>query len=251
MALFDAVGRALGEPCWARFGGEGVTLETDLTLVTGTAEATARAARAAVAKGIHTLKVKVGALSPLADAERMLAVAGEAPNATLLADANAAWTADEALAFLGELERLRVPLALLEQPVAADDLSGLVRVQERTSALVCADESARSAADVVELARRRAVRAINVKTQKTGVVEAIDVLAVARAAGLQVMIGGMVESVLSMSFSACLAAGRAEFVDLDTPMFIAAHPFVGGYEQRGAELDLSGIRAGHGVRLRG
>ena len=69
------------------------------------------------------------------------------------------------------------------------------------------------------------------------------------AGGLSLMIGGMVESSLAMSFSAHLAAGLADFryVDLDTPMFIAESPFRGGFEQKGAVLDVAHVRAGHGV----
>ena len=53
--------------------------------------------------------------------------------------------------------------------------------------------------------------------------------------------------------SACFAAGQGgfEFVDLDTPLFLASSPFLGGFTMRGALLDLSALKSGHGVRLRG
>jgi hypothetical protein len=65
------------------------------------------------------------------------------------------------------------------------------------------------------------------------------------------MIGGMLESTLAMTTSAQFAAGQGgfEFVDLDTPLFLASSPFCGGFTQRGAGLDLSGIDSGHGVSL--
>jgi L-Ala-D/L-Glu epimerase len=93
---------------------------------------------------------------------------------------------------------------------------------------------------------------LNIKLMKMGVVEAIDVVGVARAAGLGLMIGGMVESILAMSCSACFAAGIGgfRFVDLDTPMFLAENPFRGGFVQRGAMLSLAEIGAGHGVEPR-
>ena len=64
------------------------------------------------------------------------------------------------------------------------------------------------------------------------------------------MIGGMVESILAMSFSANLAAGNGgfDFIDLDTPLFIAEHPFIGGFAQTGGTLQLADV-AGHGVNL--
>ena len=86
---------------------------------------------------------------------------------------------------------------------------------------------------------------------KSGVVEALAIWNVATSAGLKIMIGGMLESVLAMSFSAHFAAGLGGFtyVDLDTPMFIREHPFVGGFEQEGARLSVARVEAGHGVTV--
>ena len=63
------------------------------------------------------------------------------------------------------------------------------------------------------------------------------------------MIGGNVESILAMTFSACFAAGLGGFkyADLDTPLFLAENPFEGGYVRTGGMLDVSDITAGHGV----
>jgi L-alanine-DL-glutamate epimerase-like enolase superfamily enzyme len=63
------------------------------------------------------------------------------------------------------------------------------------------------------------------------------------------MIGGMVESILAMSVSACFATGLGGFkyVDLDTPMFITDSPFSGGFRQTGPEIDVRPISTGHGV----
>jgi hypothetical protein len=63
------------------------------------------------------------------------------------------------------------------------------------------------------------------------------------------MIGGNVESILAMTMSACFAAGLGGFgyADLDTPWFLAANPFSGGYVARGGTLSVGHISAGHGV----
>jgi L-Ala-D/L-Glu epimerase len=90
---------------------------------------------------------------------------------------------------------------------------------------------------------------LNIKLMKMGIAEALDVVGIARAAGLGLMIGGMVESILAMTCSACFAAGLGgfTFVDLDTPMFLAVNPFDGGFAQQGATLALDQIAMGHGV----
>jgi L-alanine-DL-glutamate epimerase-like enolase superfamily enzyme len=73
--------------------------------------------------------------------------------------------------------------------------------------------------------------------------------AAARALGLGLMIGAMVESPLAIATSASLAAGQGgfSFVDLDTHLFMRDIPLSGGFVQSGPLLDLSGIAAGHGV----
>jgi hypothetical protein len=71
----------------------------------------------------------------------------------------------------------------------------------------------------------------------------------ARAAGLELMIGGLVETRLAMTTSACLAGGVGgfTFVDLDTPLFIAKDPFKGGFADDWPRLGLAAIERGHGV----
>jgi len=143
----------------------------------------------------------------------------------------------------------RSRVALFEQPTGKHDLDGLRQVRELGGTAVAADESAASAADVLALIAARAVDVINIKTMKCGIVEALDMIALARSGGLGLMIGGMVESQLAMSVSACLAAGNGGFgfVDLDTPWFMKNAPFEGGFEARGATLHVAHIDAGHGV----
>ena len=249
MALVDAVARQHGVPLWLHFGGVGSEVHTDLTITAGGAAHASEAATRALARGISTLKVKVGGLSPQADAERMQAVQLAAPGAHLLADANGGYSVAEALQFLTELERRGVPLDLFEQPVEPRDWLALLALVPRERVLLCADESARSADEVLALALAGALPAVNLKPMKTGVAETLRIWHIARAAKARLMIGGMVESPLAMSFSAHLAAGLGgfDFVDLDTPMFMTSHPFQGGFVQHGARLDVSHVAAGHGV----
>ena len=164
-------------------------------------------------------------------------------------DANGGYDAGSALQLLARLRAASVPIALFEQPVPAGDLDGLARVTLEGGVRVCADESARSKEDVVEIARRHAAHAINIKLMKCGVVEALDMWTLAEAHGLGRMIGGMVESILAMSFSAHFAHGLGgfSFVDLDTPLFIEGSPFVGGFQLEGARLSLASIERGIGV----
>jgi L-alanine-DL-glutamate epimerase-like enolase superfamily enzyme len=252
-AVLDAWTRQAGIPLWAFFGGAGASLETDMTITTGTVEQAAAAAQAILARGIHTIKIKIGGGGVGLDVERVCAIHAAAPDAPLILDGNGGYTADYALGLMALLKQQGVPVALLEQPVRRDDWEGLLQVARWAGAPLAADESLSSAADALRIAGEQAAQVLNIKLMKCGIVEALDIATIARTAGLGLMIGGMVESMLAMTVSACFAAGQGgfAFVDLDTPLFMAENPFDGGMVYQGGRLDLSGILAGHGVTPRG
>jgi L-alanine-DL-glutamate epimerase-like enolase superfamily enzyme len=117
-------------------------------------------------------------------------------------DANAAWDAASALRVLKEIAPLRIEL--VEQPVAREDLDGLSFVRARSPIPVFADESCHHLADIARLAGR--VDGVNLKLMKTGGIrEALRMIHAARAHGMQVMLGSMVESSLALSAAAQLA----------------------------------------------
>lgn len=252
-ALFDALCRSAGLSLWSFFGGDEPELETDITVPTGDAEHAHSSALRAAQAGFRTLKVKVGGAALALDVARLQAIHEAAPDAALILDANASLSAEAALELLAALGPLRRSVVLFEQPCAADDLAGLATVERDGAVPVAADESARSARDVARIAERKAASVVNIKIMKTGLVEAWDMIACARSHGLGLMVGGMVETELAMTTSACLAAGIGgfRFVDLDTPLFMAARPLAGGFAQHGPKLALSHIEAGHGVAFLG
>ena len=80
----------------------------------------------------------------------------------------------------------------------------------------------------------------------------MDIVSIARSAGLDLMIGGMVESRIGMGFAAHFAAGIGEFswIDLDTPLLLAEDPVEGGYRVDGARYLLDIEQPGHGGRFK-
>ena len=98
--------------------------------------------------------------------------------------------------------------------------------------------------------QRRAVEILHAQNRRAA--RALDIVAATRACKLLPMIGGMVETRLAMGTSACIAAGLGglAFIDLDTPLFLAADPFTGGYVYEGSALDLRPIIVGHGCTPR-
>jgi L-alanine-DL-glutamate epimerase-like enolase superfamily enzyme len=250
MALLDALTRSAGVPLGKFFGGAETVLETDMTVTTGSPEDAAEDARAIRARGIRMIKVKVGCKEgPLYDLARLVAIRDVAPDSPLILDGNAGLSRAAASELVRGLKAQDIVPALLEQWLPKGDLAGANALAEESGWLVAADESVTSAADARRVVAERAAQVINIKLMKAGLAEALDIASVARESGLGLMIGGNVESILAMTVSACFAAGQGgfRFADLDTPFFLAANPFNGGYAIRGGVISVDHITAGHGV----
>ena len=154
----------------------------------------------------------------------MAAVRAARPDARLFVDANAGWAPADAVERIHALARFN--LELVEQPVARDDIEGLGYVQARIPLPVVADESLRSEADLEAIAAA-GVRAINLKLMKVGGLSpALRILRRARALGLRVMLGCMIETSIGATAMAHLA-GLADWLDLDSPLLVANDPFDG------------------------
>jgi len=251
MALLDASCRARGTSLFQHFGGRQSKLLTDITIPTGSADRAAEAARRAVAQDFRTLKVKVGGHAFDHDLGRLWAIAAAAPGARLLLDANASLPAEEAIELVRDLGPQKSQVVLFEQPCLRGDFTGARRVRE-AGIRVAADEDARTLEDVTRLHAERAADVINFKLTKSGVSRTLSMIAEARRLGFGLMLGGMVETRLCMTFSACIAGGLGGFeeLDLDTPLFMKDDRLKGGFEQRGPELDLLPVALGHGVTRR-
>ncbi len=252
MALLDALTRREGLPLWRFFGGAGTELETDMTVTTGSPEESASAAGEIRARGMRTIKVKVGgAAGPAHDLARLRAIREAAPEAALILDGNAGLSRVAAADLVRGLKAAGIAPVLLEQWLAKDDHAGARELAEFSGWRLAADEAACTAEDVARLAEAGAAQVVNIKLMKAGIAVALDLAEAARRAGLGLMIGGNVESRLAMTCSACFAAGLGgfEFVDLDTPLFLAADPFAGGMRYEGARISLGDISAGLGMSL--
>jgi L-alanine-DL-glutamate epimerase-like enolase superfamily enzyme len=152
------------------------------------------------------------------------AVRAARPDVTLYIDANAGWTADEAIREIDRMVELGV--ALVEQPTAKNDYEGMGRVQAACAVPVVADESVQTMADVERLAAA-GVGGINLKLMKVGgLAPGLAMLRRARELGMGIMLGCMVETSIGATAMAHLM-GLADWLDLDAPWLIANDPFDG------------------------
>jgi L-alanine-DL-glutamate epimerase-like enolase superfamily enzyme len=182
--------------------------------VEGTADKTRRAGRYGI------LKVKVGGADDLARLE----VIREHSQATLRIDGNEGWTLETARELMPALIELGVEF--VEQPFPADDLEsfrGLRELRERIPIVI--DEGCKNLASVAPIATY--ADGINIKISKCGGIrEAVRMTHAARALGIGVMLGCMIESELGIG-QALQLAPLVDWVDLDGHLLIKDGPFRG------------------------
>ncbi len=219
MALYDLAGKQLGIPVFRLLGlNPARTPITSFTIAIDTPEAMAERAREA-AREYPILKIKLGTPH---DIEIVRAIR-EATNATLRVDANAAWSAKQAIQTINRLAEYDIEF--VEQPVAASDLEGLRLVRENVDLPILADESCVTLDDIERVAGR--VDGINIKLMKCGGLgNAIKMIHAARAHHLKVMLGCMIESSLAITAAAQLSP-LVDYADLDGALLTSDDPFEG------------------------
>jgi L-alanine-DL-glutamate epimerase-like enolase superfamily enzyme len=186
------------------------SLTTAYTISLGTPEEMAQATSAAAHRPL--LKIKLGGEG---DEARIAAVRRAAPDATLIVDANEAWSDANLQRNLDACAGAGV--ALVEQPLPAGQDAALEHIKRPIP--VCADESAHATASLAALVGR--YDAVNIKLDKTGgLTEALAMSREAERLGLRVMVGCMVATSLAMA-PALIVAQRAFIVDLDGPLLLA------------------------------
>ncbi len=234
MALHDWIGKRLGLPVWRLLGLD--RERTPLSCVTlGMAAPEEMERKLETVLDFPMIKVKLGAPGDIDNLRRIRA----RYRGRIRVDANTAWRPSDAVRALREIEPLGIDL--VEQPVAREDLDGLRWVRERSPIPVYADESCHRLADLANLAGR--VDGVNLKLMKTGGIrEMLRMIHAARAHGLGVMLGSMIESSLALSAAAQLAP-LADHLDLDGHWLLRDDPFAGAPAERGRIVlsDLPGL----------
>ena len=193
IAAYDLAGLQLNVPSARLLGGVSrrrIPVTHSIGLI-GFEEAEREVAQAAK-EGIRTFKIKVG-VDPDRDVEMVSRVRDTVgPKVALCVDANQGYaTPAEAIRTFKRMARC--DLLYFEQPV--EGIARLAEVARAVDAPVMADESAWNAHDVVEIIEKRAAQIVSIYTTKPGgLFRAMEVAAVARAAGLVCNVNGSVET---------------------------------------------------------
>jgi L-alanine-DL-glutamate epimerase-like enolase superfamily enzyme len=218
-ALHDLQGKLLGQPTWRLLGLEREGPPTSWTIWLGDPDDMARRAER-VAGRYRKLKLKLGGRDGL-DVERVRAVRS-VTDVPLQVDVNEYWSLDEALESVPQLAELGVQY--VEQPLPAGDPGG-VRLKQESPLPIYLDEDCHTLADVAVCAPR--AHGVNIKLAKSGGIrEAVKMAHAARALGLGVMLGCMVESGLAIAAAAQIAS-LCDHVDLDGNLLLAHDPWPG------------------------
>jgi L-Ala-D/L-Glu epimerase len=228
MALLDWVGRKLNIPLYRLFGlDRNKAPITSFSIGIDTPEAVERKVREA--EGFPVLKIKVGRDN---DAEIMKAVR-RATNRPLRVDANEAWRDKETA--IQKIQWLAGQgVELIEQPMPAAMIEETAWLRERAGIPIFADEAVGTARDIPRLAG--AYDGINIKLMKAGgIQEAMRMIHVARALGMKIMLGCMIESSLGISAAAHLSPA-VDYADLDGHLLISDDPFSGLRVEQGRLL---------------
>jgi L-alanine-DL-glutamate epimerase-like enolase superfamily enzyme len=216
-ALHDLQGKLVGQPVWRLLGLRRDGPPTSWTVWLGDPDDMARRAQEAGQHGFKRLKLKLGGRDGL-DLERVNAVRAVTA-LPLQVDVNEYWSLDEALELLPQMD-----LQYCEQPLPAGDPDG-PELKKRSPVPIYVDEDCHTLADVAMCAER--AHGVTIKLAKSGGIrEGVRMANAARALGLGVMLGCMVESGLGIAAGAQIAS-LCDHVDLDGNLLLASDPWPG------------------------
>ena len=218
IALHDLIGKDLDRPLWRLFGLDATrTPRTSFTIGIAALDEMLEKVREV---GTHpVIKVKLGKGAEIDTLEAIRSIY----TGTIRVDANEGWTAEQSVALLRVLARFDIEFC--EQPIPAGTPEQLRWIRERSPIPIVTDEDSKDASDLPAL--RGCVDGVNVKLVKCGGIRgALAMIHTARAMGLKIMLGCMVESQI-LTCAAAHLSPLVDWADLDGPFLTARDPFAG------------------------
>jgi L-Ala-D/L-Glu epimerase len=234
IALYDIASQQAGVPLYKFLGGEkNKTIITDYTVSIGEPAQMAIDALKIKEQGYPAIKVKLGN-DGKKDVERIKAIreaVGE--EIPLRIDANQGWKVKEAIETLNALSVFNIQHC--EEPIARWKYMKLAKVRKNSPIPIMADECCGDEHDAERLIELDACDYINIKLGKSGgIFKALQIVAMAEAAAMQLQVGAMLESRLAMSAFAHFALCSPAIVhyDFDTALMFSEDPVTGGLQYK-------------------
>jgi L-alanine-DL-glutamate epimerase-like enolase superfamily enzyme len=228
IALFDLLARKADLPLYMLLGGFRKRIATSITIGILPLDETLAEAERQLKKGFFIFKLK-GGIHLDEDVEKILKLRESFGSDFFLRfDANQGFSAAQTEDFIRQVKSAH--LELIEQPTCRTRDESLGQVTQAVSIPVMADESIRTLSDAFRLTSNEFIDMINIKLMKMGgIFESLHINSVAKAAGVEVMVGCLDESSLGISAGLHFALSRAniEYADLDGHLDLVGDPFTG------------------------
>ena len=200
-ACWDLEAKRAGNPLWRHLGGVNEEIACGVSIgIQESPQALLEKIEKELADGYQRIKIKI---KPGWDLDIVRRVRERFPAIRLMADANSAYTLDDAALFKA-LDEFN--LMMIEQPLAYDDMFDHAELQKQIKTPVCLDESVRTPEDAKYAVDLSACRIINVKLGRVGGhAQAKRVESIARERGIPVWCGGMLESGIGRAHNIAMA----------------------------------------------
>ncbi len=230
IAVYDLLSKEQGMNLETYLGTGAGYVESDITISIGDRDKVAYDIFAAIDDGFRYLKIKLGRGFD-EDIECIRMIADIVPSSiTVRFDANQAWSREDAVKIINTASETGLNIDLFEQPLDARDIDGMAYVTQNTSIPILADESIFDYYDAKRVIDAGAANLINIKLMKCGgIFEAEKIFALAKASGLECMMGCMMEGPESVAAAAIFASARnITRCDLDAVFLCSYIPHCGG-----------------------
>ncbi len=213
LAWWDLHARQLGKPLWQAIGGVNPVVDAGADFgIMESIDALLEAVQRAVDDGYKRVKLKY---RPGWGLEMVDAVRDAFPDTTIHIDCNSAYSLDDVEMFK-QLDRYA--LAMVEQPLAHDDLLDHATLQKAIETPICLDESITSVDKARKAIQISACRWVNIKPGRVGgITNALKIHHLCRDAGVPCWVGGMLESAVGASH--CLALATLPNIQYPSDIF--------------------------------
>ena len=237
MALHDLLARKAKLPLYQMLGGYRNEIPTSITIGILPLKETLEQAHYFLGKGFTILKLK-GGHSLEEDIEKIMTLREQHGRDFLLRfDANQGYTPAESISFIKKTTEAKIEI--LEQPTKQSQEEHLGEVTRNVHIPVMADESIKTLKDAFRLTSNDLIDMVNIKIMKVGgILESQHINSVAKAAGMEVMVGCIDECALGISAGLHFALSRPniEYADLDGHLDLLEDPFTDLFELRNGIL---------------
>ena len=240
IALYDIKGKVMNAPLYKILGGFDNKVETDMTIGISSPKEMSKDAKEKVQLGFKILKIKAG-ISPEEDIEAIRLIReAVGDNIRIRMDANQGWNVNDAIRVSKILEEYNVES--IEQSLPYWNLEGAALLRNKTNIKVTLDETIHNSNDALKAVKQNAADILNIKLMKSGgIYQAEKINAIAEAAGINCMLGCMLETKIAIAAAASLVAAKKNITeaDLDSFMYCQESELIkGGFERKGGLITL-------------